>query len=268
MTHPAFQAGNGAVVTGAALGIGRALSQHFADLGMKVAMLDVDAGRLREATDAVGANALPLVCDVSQTADWDNVRRTLEGAWGVPPSVLVNNAVTRTGRGFDADPEDWRRAIDINIMGVVNGVRCFRDAMESSGRPGLIINVGSKQGITNPPGHPVYNLTKAAVKSYTESLEHDLRQAPDRAVSAHLLVPGWTTTGTAEHKPGAWLPDQVVDHMMAALDRGSFYIICPDGEVSTEMDKRRILWAAGDITEDRVALSRWHETGKAAFKDR
>lgn len=267
MTHPAFQAGNAAVVTGAALGIGRALSQRFADLDMKVAMLDVDEGHLQAAANAVGANALPLICDVAKPADWESVRRTLDEAWGAAPAVLVNNAVTRTGRGFDADLEDWRRAIDINIMGVVNGVRCFRAAMQASGRPGLIINVGSKQGITNPPGHPVYNLTKAAVKSYTESLEHDLRQVPDRLVSAHLLVPGWTTTGTADHRPGAWLPDQVVDHMMAALDRGSFYIICPDGEVSADMDKRRILWAAGDITEDRVLLSRWHPTAKAAFQD-
>ena len=125
----------------------------------------------------------------------------------------------------------------------------------------MIVNVGSKQGITNPPGHPVYNITKAALKAYTEALEHELRSNPDNAghrVTAHLLIPGWTTTGTQEHKPGAWLPEQVVDAMLSGIARGDFYIICPDGEVTAEMDKKRILWAAGDMTENRPPLSRWH----------
>jgi hypothetical protein len=85
-------------------------------------------------------------------------------------------------------------------------------------------------------------------------------------VTAHLLVPGWTTTGKNEHRHGAWLPEQVVDFMLNAIDGGSFYIICPDDEVSEEEDKRRILWGAGDITEDRPALSRWHPDWKAAFE--
>mgnify|MGYP002631593691 CR=1 FL=1 len=147
---------------------------------------------------------------------------------------------------------------------MVNGVRTFLPGMLARDAPGVVVNVGSKQGITNPPGHPVYNMAKAAIRSYTEQLQHDLRgkQTP---VTAHLLVPGWTTTGTNAHKPGAWLPDQVVDRLLAALDRGDFYVICPDEEVSEEMDRARILWAAQDITENRPPLSRWHPDHKDAF---
>ena len=130
----------------------------------------------------------------------------------------------------------------------------------------MVVNVGSKQGITNPPSNPPYNVAKAAVKAYTELLQHELRNTPGAQVTAHLLIPGMTTTGRREHRPGAWMPDQVVDVMMAALERGDFYILCPDGEVTPEMDRKRILWAAGDIVENRPALSRWEESFKARFE--
>jgi NAD(P)-dependent dehydrogenase (short-subunit alcohol dehydrogenase family) len=152
--------------------------------------------------------------------------------------------------------------MDVNLWGPILGVRAFLPLMLASAEPGVNDNVGSKQGITNPPGHPIYNMTKAALKTYTETLEHELRSNPanqaPRRVTAHLLVPGWTTTGTQEHKPGAWLPEQVVEEMLSGIARGDFYIICPDGEVTAEMDRKRIQWAAGDITENRPPLSRWH----------
>lgn len=265
MPHPAIAEYNVAVVTGAALGIGRALAKRFAEDGMRVAMLDVDEANLTEAAAPLGNAALPLICDVSDPAALETVRSRILERWGEAPSVLVNNAVTRLGRGFDAPLEDWRRALDINVMGVVNGVHAFLEDMKTAEAPGLIVNVGSKQGITNPPGHPVYNMAKAAIRTYTEALEHELRQDPARKITAHLLVPGWTTTGTSDHKPGAWLPHQVVQYMLAAIEERRFYIICPDDEVSEEMDRERIIWAATDITENRMPLSRWHEDGKALF---
>ena len=156
------------------------------------------------------------------------------------------------------------QAMDVNFWGPVAMVRAFLPTMQAKGEPGMIVNVGSKQGITNPPGHPIYNITKSALKTYTEALEHDLRSSEgDQRISAHLLVPGWTTTGKKAHQDGAWLPDQVVDFMLDALGKGTFYILCPDDEVTTEMDHKRILWAAGDIVEGRPPLSRWHPDFKA-----
>ncbi|MBX2881768.1 MAG: SDR family NAD(P)-dependent oxidoreductase [Granulosicoccus sp.] len=259
MSVSAFQAGNVAVVTGAALGIGRAMSKHFAALGMQVVMLDVDQEELRNAAEVVGSAARAIPFDVSVNKDWEELRSLLEKD-GLVPSVLVNNAVTRIGRGFEADLSEWERSIDINVMGIVRGCKTLLPAMQASGKKGVIVNVGSKQGITNPPGHPIYNMGKAAIKIYTECLQHELREAANPAITAHLLVPGWTTTGKNEHRTGAWLPDQVVGHMMAAIEKGSFYIICPDDETTEEEDKQRIQIAADDIIEDREPLSRWLQT--------
>ena len=93
--------------------------------------------------------------------------------------VLMNNAgmsvPTSDWRGI----EDWRRTFDVNLWGILHGVQAFTAAMIAQGTPGVIVNTGSKQGITNPPGNPAYNATKAAVKSATESLQHSLRNTPD-----------------------------------------------------------------------------------------
>ena len=136
---------------------------------------------------------------------------------------------------------------------MINGVHTFIPAM-------------LEQGITNPPGNTAYNVAKAAVKAYTEGLQHELRNTDGCQVTAHLLVPGWTTTGKREHKPGAWMPDQVIDVLIDALELGDFYIICPDDDVTPEMDRKRILWAAGDLADNRPALSRWHPDYASAFE--
>jgi NAD(P)-dependent dehydrogenase (short-subunit alcohol dehydrogenase family) len=274
--QPLFGTGRVAVVTGAALGIGRAMALRFAERGMRVAMADLAGDQLDQAVDQVRAKSsepdavLAVPTDVSVEADIARLRSETLSAFGAV-HVLCNNAVTRIGRGHDADLSEWRAAIDTNVFGPVMAMRAFLPDIERADGRRAIINVGSKQGITNPPGHPVYNMAKAALKTYTEALEHDLRtrqgDAGGARISAHLLVPGWTTTGTAEHKPGAWLPEQVVDLMIERVDVGDFYIICPDGEVDEAQDRARIAWAAGDITENRPALSRWHPAFAQAAKD-
>jgi NAD(P)-dependent dehydrogenase (short-subunit alcohol dehydrogenase family) len=240
---------------------------RFAEAGMSVVVADLPGAELDRTVDALKAisprgpdGILEAPTDVADPEQVQRLRDTVLARFG-KVNLLANNAATRIGRGHGAPLADWRRAMDVNLWGPVLCVRAFLSAMLASKEPGVIVNVGSKQGITNPPGHPVYNMTKAALKSYTEGLEHELRSNSDNAgrrVTAHLLIPGWTTTGTHEHKPGAWLPEQVVDTMLSGIARGDFYIICPDGEVTAEMDKKRILWAAGDMTENRPPLSRWH----------
>ena len=263
-----FNNGNVAVVTGAALGIGKALALRLARQGMSVVMADLPSEDFVGAIASVRSEAmhgpeavLGVDTDVSSDADIAALcTATLDGFGRV--DLLVNNAVTRVGRGFEASLEQWRRAVDVNLWGPIYAVNTFLPSLMASPGPAAIVNVGSKQGITNPPGHPAYNLSKSALKSYTESLQHELRtmtgNAGDARVSAHLLVPGWTTTGKATHKPGAWMPEQVVDMLIERVSKDDFYIVCPDGEVTTEIDNKRILWAAEDITENRPALSRWH----------
>ena len=272
MSHPALAPGKTAVVTGASLGIGLAACKRLAELGMNICLADLPSDDLDAATDAVteiageAARVLKAPTDVGHARAIADLADQVQGRFG-GTDFLMNNAVTRIGGGMWGDIADWHRAVDINMWGVIEGVRSFVPGMIASGNPAVVVNVGSKQGITNPPGNPVYNMVKAALKSYTESLQHELRNTEGAQVSAHLLIPGWTTTGKKEHKPGAWLPDQVVGQMIDAVGRGSFYILCPDDEVTPAMDRTRILWAAEDITEDRPALSRWHGGFDEAFEE-
>jgi hypothetical protein len=109
------------------------------------------------------------------------------------------------------------------------------------------------------------------VKVFTEALQHELRNSAGATVSAHLLIPGFVFTpltahGRTEKPAGAWTPDQTVDFMMESLARGDFYILCPDGEVTRDLDEQRIAWAAGDIIENRPPLSRWDPEHKARFE--
>jgi hypothetical protein len=185
-----------------------------------------------------------------------------------PPTLLMNNAAAFVsgGAGGILDPIDnWQRLFAVNVLGMVNGVQAFLPGMLAAGETAMIVNTGSKQGLTNPPGNPAYNTSKAAVNAYTQNLARDLRERPVSRVSAHLLIPGWTTTGDAEHRPGAWLPEQVIDYMAEALGRDAFFILCPDDETPATIDHKRILWNAFDIILDRPALSRWHHAYKEAF---
>lgn len=261
--------GQVALVTGAASGIGRAACRYFAAAGMSITMVDLEgddlaiaAADVAEAHPEGAAHVKAFPCDLSVADGMDRLHAQVIDRFG-KVNLLMNNAVTRNGRGHDVPLDEWRAAMEVNFWAVVSAVRAFLPGMHASGEPGVIVNVGSKQGITNPPGHPIYNITKSALKTYTEALEHELRSAPQRTVRAHLLIPGWTTTGTKAHQPGAWLPEQVVEFMVDGAQHGDFYILCPDDEVSTAQDHRRILWGASDITENRPPLSRWH----AAFAD-
>jgi NAD(P)-dependent dehydrogenase (short-subunit alcohol dehydrogenase family) len=135
-----------------------------------------------------------------------------------------------------------------------------------------VILTGSKQGITTPPGDPAYNVSKAGVKIFAEALAHELRGTEGCVVTAHLMIPGFvwtglTARGRTEKPAGAWTPEETADFMLERLAAGDFYILCPDNDVTRALDERRILWAAGDIVENRPALSRWHPDYAEAFAE-
>jgi NAD(P)-dependent dehydrogenase (short-subunit alcohol dehydrogenase family) len=184
--------------------------------------------------------------------------------------VLMNNAGIQPGSTMFGHPDNWQRVIGVNLWGIIHGTQAFAPHMIARGRTGLIINTGSKQGITTPPGDPAYNVAKTGVKAFTEALAHELRNTKDCRITAHLLIPGFvftplTAKGRAEKPAGAWTAEQTVDFMMTRLEAGDFYILCPDNDVPRALDEQRILWAAGDIVENRPALTRWHPDYAEAF---
>lgn len=272
--HPALQHGNVAVVTGAASGIGLALATRLARDGLKVCLVDLPGEKLEAAEKAVRAVAaepvLALPADVSDRAALVALEAQVTADLG-PVNALFNNAGIQPGSSiFDAEA-NWQRIIDVNMWGIIRGSQVFAPGMIASGRPGLIVNTGSKQGITTPPGDPAYNVTKAGVKAFTEALQHELRNIDGCRVEARLFIPGFVftplTAGARTEKPaGAWTPEQVTAFLFEALEREDFYILCPDGEVDRRTDEKRIAWAAGDIIENRPPLSRWHPDYGDAFK--
>jgi NAD(P)-dependent dehydrogenase (short-subunit alcohol dehydrogenase family) len=272
---PALAPGRVAVVTGGASGIGLAAARRFAALGMKVVIADragpaaLDGARRAVEAAGVGGRAevRAVGTDVARFEEVERLRDVALDAFGAV-NVLMNNAGAGDNPGGTwTGLAGWRHLIDINFWGVVHGVQAFVASM-TAGAPGLVINTGSKQGITTPPGNPAYNVSKAAVKAFTEALAHELRNTGGAAVTAHLLIPGFTftgLTGSAEKPPGAWTADQVIDFMLESLLRGDFYILCPDNEVRRPIDEKRMAWAIGDLIHNRPALSRWHPDFKEAF---
>jgi len=275
--HPALAPGGCAVITGGASGIGLAAAKRFAAIGLNVVIADLGGDRLAaaaaevaNASPAGGKAVLAAPTDVGRLADIEALERSARERFG-SIAVLMNNAGIGPGSAMFGDGDAWRRILEVNLWGVIHGSRVFAPSMIAAGRPALIVNTGSKQGITTPPGDPAYNISKAGVKAFTEALQHELRNTPDCRVTAHLLIPGFVFTGLTAHgrsdKPaGAWTPEQTVDFMLESLAAGDFYILCPDNDVSRALDERRIAWAAGDIIENRPPLSRWIPEYAEAFK--
>ena len=273
MGMDAIGPGKTAVVTGGAAGIGLAVAHRLAEKGMNIVLVDLRKELFESAEASLLASGAPSVLtrqlDVSDPPAINALEADLADRFG-GVDVLMCNAGIQPGSDIFNRAGTWTKVLSVNLGGVVNCCQTFVPRMVSGENPGLVINTGSKQGITTPPGDPAYNVAKAGVKVFTEALQHQLRGS-EANVTAHLLVPGFVFTDLTrrdrtEKPAGAWTPEQTADFMMKGLSNGDFYIICPDNDVSRAIDEKRMAWAMGDIIENRPPLSRWHKDWASSFE--
>ena len=271
-----MKAGCTAIVTGAAGGIGLEAARRFVSAGMNVVIADVK-DELQQAGDELarlagdGDRVLTQRCDVSKPEALESLRGAATQRFGNIHCLMNNAGIgirgTKPWEGMDS----LHRILGINLLGVIHGCHAIVPSMLAHGEPGVVINTGSKQGITRPPGNYAYNLSKAGVLAYTESLAHAFRNEEGCRLSAHLLVPGFVYTPMVsaflkEKPPGAATAEETVDYLLASLEHGDFYVICPDNETPRSLDEKRIQWNTDDMIKNRPALSRWHPDYADAFK--
>ena len=173
--HPALARGRAAVITGAASGIGFGAARHFASLGMKVCLADLAGDALEQSAAAVSALAdnpdhvIAVPTDVGDRAEVERLKDEVIATFG-EVAFLMNNAGIEGGGGkLFGDPNRWRAILDTNLVGVINGTQVFAPVMAEQGTDCAIVNTGSKQGITTPPGNTAYNVSKAGVRIVTEA---------------------------------------------------------------------------------------------------
>ena len=267
--------GKTAVISGGASGIGLESAKRFLACGMNVVIADVK--NLTSAKESLleisndESKVLIQECDVTNLDAIKELEILVRESFGKVHCLMGNAGMIAMGTKPWEEIEQLHKIMNTNFMGVVNLCNAFIPSMIAHGEDGVVINTGSKQGITRPPGNYAYNLSKASVVAYTEALSHAFITTEDCKIKSHLLIPAFVYTPMISafipEKPEfAATTEETVDYFMEALKRDEFYILCPDNETNREIDEKRIQWAADDIIKNRPAMSRWHPDYQEEFE--
>lgn len=228
-------AGQVALITGGASGIGLGMATRFADLGLKLVLADRDEGRLAAAAakfERDGVEVLAVPTDVADPSDMERLRDRVTDRFGTV-DILCNNAgVVSPFRPLWANPlEDWQRVVDVNMWGVIHGIRLFVPAMVEAGR-GHVVNTASMAGLGVIPSNGIYNATKHAVVSLSETLRADL-DGSGHAIGVTVLCPGLVETDiNSDPEIAALIPEgavflkpaDVARQVVAAIERNQLYL--------------------------------------------
>jgi NAD(P)-dependent dehydrogenase (short-subunit alcohol dehydrogenase family) len=231
-------------VTGAASGLGAALSRAFLQRGDHVLMADI----AEDFEVPAGGQALHL--DVTSDADWQRALAWVQEQWG-GLDILVNNAGIATGGRIDvATMDEWHRAVEVNLLGAVRGCRTFAPLLKAQGH-GTIVNVASLAGLVHPPAMASYTATKAGVVALSETLRHELHPY---GVEVAVVCPGFFRTNLAASVASAdpvtamltstliersqISADDIAHEVLAALDAGAG-VILPDPEAQAAVAAKR-----------------------------
>ena len=267
--------GKTAVISGGASGIGLESAKRFLACGMNVVIADVK--NLTSAKESLleisndESKVLIQECDVTSLDAVKELEIFVQESVGKVQCLKGNAGMIAMGTKPWEEVEQLHKIMNTNFMGVVNLCNAFIPSMIAHGEDGVVINTGSKQGITRPPGNYAYNLSKASVVAYTEALSHAFITTENCKIKSHLLIPAFVYTPMISafipEKPDfAATTEETVDYFMEALKRDEFYILCPDNETNREIDEKRIQWAADDIIKNRPAMSRWHPDYQEEFE--
>lgn len=267
--------GKTAVISGGASGIGLESAKRFLACGMNVVIADVKNLTLAKESLLEISNdeskVLIQECDVTSLDAIKELEIFVQESFGKVHCLMGNAGMIAMGTKPWEEVEQLHKIMNTNFMGVVNLCNAFIPSMIAHGEDGVVINTGSKQGITRPPGNYAYNLSKASVVAYTEALSHAFIATENCKIKSHLLIPAFVYTPMISafipEKPDfAATTEETVDYFLEALKRDEFYILCPDNETNREMDEKRIQWAADDIIKNRPAMSRWHPDYQEEFE--
>jgi NADP-dependent 3-hydroxy acid dehydrogenase YdfG len=238
--HPRILAGKVIAITGGARGIGRTTAQSCVHAGMKVAIGDVDPQAAEQTAAELGANALPLALDVTDQASFRAFLDDVDGRLG-PLDVLINNAgIMPLGPFVDESDDTARRILDINVHGVINGMKCALPGMLARGH-GHIVNIASQAGKYGLPGGATYCASKAAVINLSRAVRKEIRgRGVDISVISPVAVNTELGLGLAEPRQRRLRkiePHQVAEAIMETLREPTFDVHVPkDGKITERLN--------------------------------
>lgn len=219
-------AGKVAVITGAASGFGREFARIGAQLGMKLALADIQADALAATVDelrAQGALAFGEAVDVSRAADVERLAQRTLDAYGAVHLLFNNAGVAAGGLIWEQTLKDWEWVLGVNLWGVIHGVRTFVPIMLAQGDECHVVNTASVAGLLSPQLMGVYNVSKHGVVTLTETLYQDLRVTGAR-IGVSLLCPAFVPTGIAQshrHRPASLRDESAPTASMIAAQKAS-----------------------------------------------
>jgi NAD(P)-dependent dehydrogenase (short-subunit alcohol dehydrogenase family) len=247
-----LEAGQTAVVTGAASGMGRAFAERFGKLGMNVVLADVEEPRLVEVAATMredGSTVLPVVADVAAEAAMDDLAAKAFDEFGKVNVVCLNAGVGGGGPIAELGTKDWEWVLGVNLWGVIHGLRAFLPTMLQSGEPGHIVSTASMAGMMAGPMMGPYNATKFAVVAIMETLRAELEMTGAN-VSCSVLCPGFVNTdimNSSRNRPAelAGHADPEAPAEMAEMIKQRFETATPPSRVA-------------EIVEEGIRSNRLH----------
>ena len=230
-----------AVITGAASGIGAGLAKKAVSLGMKVVVADRDQTGLEKVAQELGDQALAVATDVTSQASLDALADKAYAAFGQVDLLFNNAGVLSTGNSWEISDAKWQQAWQVNVNGIVNGLRAFVPRLLRANRPARIINTASVGGFLPSPLMAPYSATKFAVVALTESLASELAALTPH-IKVSLLAPGPVKTAIFREAPSAASAqfhgmmshlldanglgsDEFASLVFAAIERGEYWIV-------------------------------------------